>query len=61
LKRRILINRTSDTVLRFLPPFILEREHVDAAVSALDAILTALTSKSAALTGQKLAMEKVNG
>ncbi len=40
LKRRILINCTSDTVLRFLPPFILEREHVDTAIAALDVILT---------------------
>ncbi len=31
LKRRILINCTSDTVLRFLPPYILERAHVDTA------------------------------
>jgi acetylornithine aminotransferase/acetylornithine/N-succinyldiaminopimelate aminotransferase len=40
LKRRILINCTSDTVLRFLPPYILEREHVDTAIAALDEILT---------------------
>jgi acetylornithine/N-succinyldiaminopimelate aminotransferase len=40
LKRRILINRTSETVLRFLPPFILGKEHVDEAVDALDTILT---------------------
>ena len=40
LKRRILINCTSDTVLRFLPPYILEREHVDAAIQALDEIFT---------------------
>jgi acetylornithine/N-succinyldiaminopimelate aminotransferase len=40
LKRRILINRTSETVLRFLPPFILGKEHVDEAIDALDAILT---------------------
>jgi len=40
LNRRILINCTSDTVLRFLPPFILEREHVDTAIAALDEILT---------------------
>ncbi|MGB6193798.1 MAG: aminotransferase class III-fold pyridoxal phosphate-dependent enzyme, partial [Terracidiphilus sp.] len=38
LKRRILINCTSDTVLRFLPPYILEREHVDTAIAALDAV-----------------------
>ena len=29
LKRQILINCTSDTVLRFLPPYIIERTHVD--------------------------------
>jgi acetylornithine/N-succinyldiaminopimelate aminotransferase len=40
LERRILINRTSETVLRFLPPYIMGREHVDLAVSALNEILT---------------------
>jgi acetylornithine aminotransferase/acetylornithine/N-succinyldiaminopimelate aminotransferase len=40
LKRRILINCTSDTVLRFLPPFILEKQHVDHAIEALDQIFT---------------------
>ena len=40
LKRHILINCTSDTVLRFLPPFILECEHVDTAIAALDEIFT---------------------
>jgi acetylornithine aminotransferase/acetylornithine/N-succinyldiaminopimelate aminotransferase len=40
LERRILINRTSETVLRFLPPYIMGREHVDLAVSALNDILT---------------------
>ena len=40
LERRILINRTSETVLRFLPPYITGREHVDMAVSALNEILS---------------------
>ena len=40
LKRKILINCTSDTVLRFLPPYILRREHVDHAIQALDEIFT---------------------
>jgi acetylornithine/N-succinyldiaminopimelate aminotransferase len=40
LKRHILINCTSDTTLRFLPPFILEKAHIDHAVAALDEILT---------------------
>jgi acetylornithine aminotransferase/acetylornithine/N-succinyldiaminopimelate aminotransferase len=40
LNRKILINCTSDTVLRFLPPFILQKEHVDQAIAALDEIFT---------------------
>ncbi len=40
LKRHILINCTSDTVLRFLPPFILKKAHVDTAIAALDEIFT---------------------
>jgi acetylornithine/N-succinyldiaminopimelate aminotransferase len=44
LERRIVINRTSETVLRFLPPYIMGKEHVDLAVSALDNILTGETS-----------------
>lgn len=39
MERRILINRTSETVLRFLPPYILETGDVDRAVAALDDIL----------------------
>ncbi len=48
LKRRILINCTSDTVLRFLPPYILERAHVDTAIAALDEILTEHSGTAAA-------------
>jgi acetylornithine/N-succinyldiaminopimelate aminotransferase len=41
MERHIIINRTSETVLRFLPPFILERKHVETAVKALDEIVSA--------------------
>jgi acetylornithine aminotransferase/acetylornithine/N-succinyldiaminopimelate aminotransferase len=41
MERGIIINRTSETVLRFLPPFILERKHIDTAVKALDETITA--------------------
>jgi len=44
LAQRIILNRTSETVLRFLPPYILERKHVDIAIAALDAILTSNAS-----------------
>jgi acetylornithine aminotransferase/acetylornithine/N-succinyldiaminopimelate aminotransferase len=40
MKRHILINCTSDSVLRFLPPYILQRAHVDTAIAALDEVLT---------------------
>src|SRR6202012_5201123 len=40
LERRIVINRTSETVLRFLPPYILGREHVDLAINALHEVLS---------------------
>jgi acetylornithine aminotransferase/acetylornithine/N-succinyldiaminopimelate aminotransferase len=58
LKRHILINCTSDTVLRFLPPYILERAHVDTAIAALDEIFTehargAAASQSSHATGEQ--------
>jgi acetylornithine/N-succinyldiaminopimelate aminotransferase len=41
MERHIIVNRTSETVLRFLPPFILERKHVEIAIKALDEIVSA--------------------
>ncbi len=38
-QHQVLLNRTSETVLRFLPPYILEKQHVDIAIQALDAAL----------------------
>jgi acetylornithine aminotransferase/acetylornithine/N-succinyldiaminopimelate aminotransferase len=40
LQQGILINRTHDTVLRFLPPYIIEKKHVDQVVRALDRALS---------------------
>jgi acetylornithine aminotransferase len=37
-ERRILVNGTDQTVVRFVPPLIITREHVDAAVTALTEI-----------------------
>jgi acetylornithine aminotransferase/acetylornithine/N-succinyldiaminopimelate aminotransferase len=61
MARRIIINRTSETVLRFLPPYILEREHVDAAIAALDQVLASLTTTSAMLAGAAPAGEYAHG
>ena len=52
LDRRIILNRTSETVLRFLPPYILERRHVETAIAALDDIFSAAYA-GAAPTGEK--------
>ena len=51
LKHRILINCTSDTVLRFLPPYIIERTHIDVAIAALDQILSSQTEYASHAAG----------
>ena len=61
MAQHIIINRTSETVLRFLPPYVLERGHVDTAIAALDGILHRLTSTTAALAGQRPAGEQSHG
>ena len=57
MRRRIILNRTSDVVLRFLPPYILQREHVDIAIHTLNEILTQHTVHA----GDALAGEHANG
>ena len=55
--RHILINRTSETTLRFLPPYILGIDDVDHALRALDEALTAIGPAElaqAAHTGGKI-------
>jgi acetylornithine/N-succinyldiaminopimelate aminotransferase len=52
MERHIIVNRTSETVLRFLPPFILERKHVETAIKALDEIVSAAYA-GAAPVGEK--------
>jgi acetylornithine/N-succinyldiaminopimelate aminotransferase len=37
---RILLNRTHETVLRFLPPYLITNAHVDQTIAALDTLLT---------------------
>jgi acetylornithine aminotransferase/acetylornithine/N-succinyldiaminopimelate aminotransferase len=38
LKRGVIINRTHEVVLRLLPPFIIEKKHVDELASTLDGV-----------------------
>ena len=46
LRKGILINRTHETVLRFLPPYIIEKRHVDEVINALDGALSAHENNS---------------
>jgi len=57
MERRIILNRTSETVLRFLPPYILEKKHVEMTIHALNEILKANTE----LAGATPAGEKIHG
>ena len=41
MKRGAIINCTAGTVLRFIPPLIIERSHVDEVINILDAVLSA--------------------
>ena len=45
LTNQILINRTHETVLRFLPPYIVREKHVAAVVRALDSAMSSAASK----------------
>jgi acetylornithine/N-succinyldiaminopimelate aminotransferase len=47
LERGLLINRTSDTVIRLLPPFTITAEDFDAGIAILDDALTAVTEEKA--------------
>ena len=45
LARGLLVNRTSETVVRMLPPYTITRADVDEAVAILDAVLSQLPAK----------------
>jgi acetylornithine/succinyldiaminopimelate/putrescine aminotransferase len=41
LQRRLLINRTSDTVIRLLPPYVITEREIDEALPVLEAAIVA--------------------
>ena len=53
MQRRILINRTHETVLRFLPPYIIEKKHVDQVIGELNAALSFESPTGASRKAQK--------
>jgi acetylornithine/N-succinyldiaminopimelate aminotransferase len=46
MQNKILINRTHETVLRFLPPYIIREKHVDEVIRALDSVLSSNLSRA---------------
>ena len=54
LAKGILINRTHETVLRFLPPYIIEEKHIDEVVHALDLALAKSRTKLSTTKHTKL-------
>lgn len=61
MERHILINRTSESVLRFLPPYVIERQHVDQTVQMLDEILANPATAAAAAADGPVAVHGVHG
>lgn len=47
MAKGILINRTHETVLRFLPPYIIQEKHVDEVIRALDSALAVKRQRAA--------------
>lgn len=53
LKERVILNRTDETVVRFLPPFIVGEKHVDVVVRGLEKVLANLTKPAGVAAGQE--------
>jgi acetylornithine aminotransferase/acetylornithine/N-succinyldiaminopimelate aminotransferase len=47
LERGVILNRTDETVVRFLPPFLITKKHVDAAVRQLEQVLGKAVAQTA--------------
>lgn len=52
LERGVVLNRTDDTVIRFLPPYIIQKQHIDQAIRELDRALAG-NAAGLALTAEK--------
>jgi acetylornithine aminotransferase/acetylornithine/N-succinyldiaminopimelate aminotransferase len=52
LERGVIVNRTDETVIRFLPPYIIQKTHVDQAIRELDCALAGNTA-GLVLTAEK--------
>lgn len=48
-EKHILLNRTSETVLRFLPPFLITHEQVNETIAALESLIVEIEAKQVAV------------
>ncbi|MGI4853426.1 MAG: aspartate aminotransferase family protein [Janthinobacterium lividum] len=53
-ERHILLNRTSETVLRFLPPYLITKAHVDETIAALGSLLQEVGAAEAIPVGEEV-------
>ena len=53
LERGVILNRTDETVLRFLPPFIIKNKHVDEVITRLDQVLTSSSRQLAGMAPRR--------
>jgi acetylornithine aminotransferase/acetylornithine/N-succinyldiaminopimelate aminotransferase len=53
-ERHIILNRTSETVLRFLPPFLITEEHVNETITALRGLMKEANAAQAVLAGEQV-------
>ncbi|MGC2210018.1 MAG: aspartate aminotransferase family protein [Candidatus Korobacteraceae bacterium] len=53
MEQKIIINRTHESVLRFLPPFVVTKKQVEVVVKALDQILSSCASSGDAASATK--------
>ena len=52
----VLFNATQDTVLRFLPPFLLEEKHVDKGIKVLKKLLGKKRKKAQSVAATSIAV-----
>ena len=57
LERGVIVNRTDETVIRFLPPFVVQKLHIDQAIDELERALAANTTAGLALAAEKRGRE----
>jgi acetylornithine/N-succinyldiaminopimelate aminotransferase len=50
LERGVILNRTDETVVRFLPPYLITKKHVDIATGKLDQVLSMSMAGTATAT-----------